>query len=406
MILEFRVKNFLSFSDEQVLSFEASDNNYLEDYHCIDIKPGVRILKTAMIYGANASGKTNLLKALDFLHKAVLYPRRKREKTGFTPFKFNEKLAKQPGRFEISFFIEETKYVYSLITDDKTIYEEKLIYYPMSQPALIFFRKYNSNKNNFSLEVGSKIKLKSYEIHVLKANTTNVSTIVSSHTKTNINFMELAKVFVWFENFHNIIYPNNLYELAKTSFKITEYKDFLISNLQEADFNISNISIIKNYSEPPDIHFYYTVISETGDEQIVILKEKQALHNDIYEGEESLGTKQYIMLLLELKQCLSENIKIGIDELESSLHPKLVYHFIKAFLNYSKQTNSQMQLIFTTHNADLLNEDFIRKDIIWFAEKQKNRSSKLYPLSKFETQKNITFSKEYKKGKFGAIPKL
>ena len=406
MLLEFKVKNFLSFKDEQVLSFEASDDNSLEDLHCIEVKPGVRILKTAMIYGANASGKTNVLKALEFVHKIALSSKRKRENTGFVPFKFNNECVKKPGYFELSFYIDEIKYVYNITIDSKIIYEEKLIYYPYLQPALVFHRKYDKREDNFTLDVGSKMKLKAYEVHVLKANTTNVSTIISSYTKTNINFEELGKVFRWFEKFRNIIFPDNLYELAGKSVKIPEYKDFLIENLRKADFNITDIETIKNYSGPPDIHFHHTVKNKEGDLKTVVLKEKQGLHNNIYEGEESLGTKQLVTLLLELNESIANNNKLGIDELDSSLHTELLYHYVKLFLHNTKKVSSQMQLIFTTHNISLLNSDLIRKDIVWFSEKKEDGRTELKCLEEFNIRRKNLISEQYKKGNFGAIPDL
>ena len=359
-----------------------------------------------MIFGANASGKTNLLKALEFIHKITLFPKRKRELTGFVPFKFDDAYTKKPGKFKIVFYIKEIKYVYDIIIDSKVIYEEKLVYYPTLKPALIFHRKYNIEKNNFVLEVGSRIKLKSYEIHVLRANTTNVSTIISSYTKTNINFEELEKTYKWFEKFRNIIYPDNLYELADKSNKIPEYKNFLIENLKKADFNITNIETLKNYSEPPDIHFYHTVKNKTGKLKTIILKEKQGLHNNIYEGEESLGTKQLVSLLLELNDSLINNNKLGIDELGSSLHVELLLHFINIFLHTTVVFSSMMQLIFTTHNINLFDSKFIDKHIVWFCEKQSDGQTKLKSLLKFDICKDIALSEQYKKGKFGAIPKI
>ena len=139
MILEFKIENFLSFKEKQTFSFEATSDKHLEDYYCVEVKPGVRILKMGIIYGANASGKTNLLKAFDVLRGMVysIYNnyRGKHDKTGFTTFKFDKEYDKKPGSFELIFFIGSVKYNYSVKLDEFKIYEEKLSYYPSTQPA-------------------------------------------------------------------------------------------------------------------------------------------------------------------------------------------------------------------------------------------------------------------------------
>jgi len=419
MILEFKVKNFLSFKEEQTISFEASTDKYLEDYHCILADKDTKVLRMCMIYGANASGKSNLLIALDFLKKICLETKERNEKTGFIPFSFDQKTKYEPGQFEISFFTEGHRYVYSITIDNKLVYEEKLIYYPGAQPALIFHRQYQKSEDDYSLKTGSKIKVSQVELAVLKSNSLNNMSIISGMSKTNIKFQELNVVYNWFNNILNeIIKPSHdLYRETITQIlhQPVQFKEFIFNGLEKADFNISDI-----YIEPEN-----DIIAENRDykfaEDINLQasyrrKDVYFLHSNKYGDNvftekldikfQSAGTLKYFGLLGLIKMAIDNHKIINFDELENSLHPELINHLLNTYLYHSKLSSSNSQFIFTTHNIDLLASDFVRKDIVWFSEKQSNGSTNLYSLSDFDIRKNLSFVNAYKAGKFGAFPNL
>ena len=426
MILEFKVENFLSIKDEQVLSFEATSDKHLSEYHVVEIKPGVKILKMAMIYGANASGKTNILKAFDFLRDFAVNPREKGQNTGFVPFKpfisENNEIKNiinsnsRFGRFEIIFFVNQKKYKYILKIDSLKVIYEKLYFYPKTQPAELFSRDFNDNIKGYNLKFGSKIKPKKINEEILKTFTLENSSLISTMSKFDImfeikerndnnikfsslkenkqNYVEISNVFDFFKD-TNICFKK-ISLLSKSIFKdVIEdpiyYKEYILPKLKKADFNIIDYEIINE---------------KIGVENIYKIKFKHKVSNKkffyLYDFEESVGTNLYFGLIAWLGRLNGVNNIWAIDELESSLHPELVNHFINTFLYEVKNTNSQ--LIFTTHNINLLDEEFVRKDIVWFTNKKEDGSTELYSLADFNIRKELSFSKAYKNGAFGATP--
>jgi AAA15 family ATPase/GTPase len=418
MILEFKVRNFLSFKNEQVVSFEASSDKYLKDYHCIDIDEDTQALRVSVIYGANASGKSNLLIAIDFLRKMCISTRERDQKTGFVPFRFDQKTKEEPGFFEISFFTNNYKYIYSLSLDNKRIYEEKLVYYPGAQPALIFQRIFENN-DEYSLKTGSKIKINPVEISVLKSNTLSNMTIISGFSKTNIKFQELKIAFDWFNQIlkgivrpSDDIFRNTILNLLEQP---VQFREFLLAGLEKADFNISDIFIepdnppVQSY-EGMNVLSDFNAMTYYNKNKVFFIH--KALDNDqeIYEKLDarfqSAGTLKYFGLLGYIKMAIDNNLILNFDELENSIHPELFNHLINLYLYHSKMNGSKSQLIFSTHLIDLLDSEFTRKDIIWFTEKQTDGSTQLYSLSDFDIRKNLSYLNAYKAGKFGALPNI
>lgn len=419
MIIEFKVKNFLSFRDEQILSFEASSDKHLEDYHCIKVDEDVKVLRICMIYGSNASGKSNLLLALDFLRKICLETKERNAKTGFFPFGFDQGTKNEPGYFEISIYAKGKKYVYSVSIDATFVHEEKLVYFPSAQPALIFHRQYLKATDDYILKTGSKIKVNPIELAVLKSNTLNNMTLISGFSKTNIKFPELSNVYNWFnDTLKAIIKPSNeLYRetISQIINQPLHFKEFIFDGLEKADFNISDIYIEpeaeiipenKEFNKVDDINLmasyrrkdvYFLHQSKQGDD---LFTEKLDIKF------QSAGTLKYFGLLGLIKLAIDNHLIINFDELENSLHPELINHLINTYLYHSKLGGSCSQFVFTTHHIDMLAADFVRKDIVWFTEKRNDGSTNLYSLSDFDIRKNLSFINAYKAGKFGALPNL
>ena len=416
MIAQFKVKNFLSFKEEQMLSFEASSDKYLKEYHCVEVNLDEKLLRLAIIYGANASGKSNLLLAIDFLRKISLKNKNRNEKTGFIPFGFDDINKREPGFFEISIYIQGVKYIYSLVLDEDVIYEEKLVYYPGKQPATVFYRKHSTNENDYILKTGSTIKISLVELAVLKSNTLNNMTIVAGFSKTNIPFIELQLIYDWFEKgMSGIIRPmNDLYRqtISDISDKPIGYKQFIIENLENADFNITDIQIENEDILYPDKNkdAKFSIVSDNitryRKKKVYFTHRTKDKQSKLSIDLQSSGTLQYLGLIGKLKNMIEHSSVLNIDELENSLHPDLVNHFINTFLYHSKKENSQSQFIFTTHDVGLLAEDFVRKDIVWFTEKDEDGSTNLFSLDDFDIRKNLSFLKAYQAGKFGAVPNL
>ncbi len=390
MLIDFKVSNHYSFYSQVEFSMEASNEKNVQEYIIEKINKE-KLLKLALIYGANASGKTNLLKAISDLTDLVVEKRQK--KIDFiSPFKFNKYAKNEPTIFDITFIKNNIKFNYFLQIEQGIITAERLEAYLTSQPSLIFFRE--KNKKDFDLQTGYKIKLKRHEVKILKSFTNAYSTILSSVPFLNIKNELLNIAFEWFDKIDflerdetdlmNFEYYKEFFE------KNIDAKNFVINLLQKSDFNIIDF----DFQETNDKNYKYEPIFKHKANNITTWLE---------EYEESEGTLTSFGLFCYFAELIFDDIDILlIDELENSLHPNLLPFFINAFLYYTK--DKKKQIIATTHNINLLSEKFIRKDIIWFTEKKNNAETELFSLYDFNIRKDLSFFKAYKNGKFGAIP--
>lgn len=424
MILELKFKNFLSFKDEVVFSFEATSDKYLEDYYVAEPEPGVRILKMAMIYGANASGKSNVLHAFDFVRSFVKrIPTQSEKSTEFIPFKFvdNQDL---PGSFDMIFYIEGTKYKYSLVLDEEKVHSEILHYYPGTQPAIIFERTLDIKNDTSVLKFGSKIKLSDQAIEAIQLKTLKNMSVFAAFTQVNISLPQLNIPLNWFrKQFMPMIDPySSLTNYSDSYIKKDErVKNQALDFINKADFNISAVSFKKQTTWLDDEVLKLIEAGSMPDEQKHKLLNEKAIHIDkrLFEHKiiinnkakyyslpdelESKGTLRYYGLSAPFFNAISNDSFLSIDEIGTALHPLLVMHFLKEFLKKSNKA----QLLFSTHNDSLLSEkDIIRKDAIWFTEKDKQGITSLYSLSDFNIRKELSYYNAYKQGKFGAIPNL
>ncbi len=420
MILEFKVENYLSFREEQVLSFDPSSDKEYESQYCVQVKEGVKVLKLGLIYGANASGKTNLLKSLEFLRKFVLRQKSdKTESTGVIPFQFDNSYIEKPSRFELTFYLNQIKYVYSVVLDDKRVIEENLVYYPGIQPAVFFERWFDEKKEKSVIKFGGTIDLKASDKKLIEGLTISNSSVFSAFSKANTEKSIFDDVFNWFsEDFMQMIHPKtDLFGWTSSRLeKDNLCRDFVLEVLQKADFNISSIDIDEE-DIPIDEELESKISSMDMPEHLKeeILQKKMLKAKDISFQHttrlmeknlprklESNGTIRFYGLGGVLNKLLSSNTFLCIDEIENSLHYDLVAHFVKTFLMNSNNS----QLLFSTHDINLLNEDFLRRDTVWFADKNEFGASELYSLLDFKLHKNLSAYNAYKIGKLGAKPEL
>ncbi len=423
MILNFSVQNFGSIKDKQTLSFEADKSAHLEDAYVINLG-GHRILKLALIYGANASGKTTVLKALDFLRAIVLEPESKKtSELNFNPFLFNQNTPKQNSIISITLFQNNIKYYYEVTFFKKAIVSEELYFYNPNK-ANVFKRKTNLSNQFTEIAFGSKIPTDKVFEKTLEANTLWNNTVMGGYLKTNIDLKELQEVVDWFRNYLSpMVYTKTELEGFVTS-RIENNiiaKADVVTILKKADFNISDIVIQEDEEKIPDglIEFLKKQVTAPSD-KIKELEEKGRLTavNVAFEHTvnhakyilplelESQGTRRYYGYAGLLVLLIKNSTAFSIDELEASLHPELYLHFLLSFLLNSKTS----QLIATTHNREILdNKDIFRNDVIWFTDKQENCSTELYSLIDFDSAvvRNTTnILNAYKSGKINGTPNL
>ena len=401
MLKSIKISNFKSINEEIELSFEPAIKKELDEYYFTEDN----LLKIALIYGPNASGKTNIIKAIDFLRNFIFNPPKdKEEKIRLTPFKFTD-TPKDTSKFILEFIENNFSFVYEIhISNNQVIYENlKSKDLSLSKPryADVFIRKEE-------IKWGSKIKIKTQEKDILKLNTLPNISLLSAYLRVNLEIIEIEKVFSFFKKILPAIYPTTdllgfvLEKLEKQ--EIT--KEEIIKVLKNADFAIDDFNIEE---KEPEIEFLEFLKNIGKEEDFNNFKKIEIIFNHLQKyqlefKEESLGTQRFYQLAAILVIVFKNSYIIPIDEIESSLHPDLLKFFILIFLSNSKNS----QLILTTHTRELLFEkDILRKDVIWFCEKKEDLSTDLFSLSDFsEVRDNTSIYNYYKYGKFGAIPNI
>jgi AAA15 family ATPase/GTPase len=424
MIVNFSVQNFGSIKDKQTLSFEADKSTHLEDHYIIKTNSGLRLLKLALIYGANASGKTTILKALDFLREIVLEPAKKKtDSLEFNPFLFDTKTPKQNSVLSLDFIQNEVRYFYEVEFNKNAIVNEELNFFNPNK-ANVFKRTTDIKKQFTEITFGSKIKKDKAFEKTLESNTLWNNTVLGGFLKTNIELKELKEVTDWFKDYlKRLIYTRtDLQGYVTERINKTEIeKELVVNILRKADFNISNILIQEEEKDIPDgfLEFIEKQL-KTPDEQINKLKSKRKITSVNLEFEhsvndkkytlpfelESQGTRRYYGFAGLLSLLIRNSVAFPIDELEASLHPELYIHFLLSFLINSNKS----QIIATTHNREILDsKDIFRNDVIWFADKSETCSTELYSLSDFDSsivRDTSNIFNAYKSGKLGGTPNL
>jgi AAA15 family ATPase/GTPase len=420
MIVEFNVKNFGSIKDKQTLSFEADSSTHLSNQYFLEgTSDDVKLLKLALIYGANASGKTTLLSALDFFRDLVLYPIGKRtEELNFYPFLFDPNTAKQNSFMSLEFIQNKVRYLYEIEFSEQAIVKEELTFYNPNK-AKVFKRTTDLDKQLTKIAFGSKIRTDKTFEKTLESNTLWNNTVLGGYLKTNIELRELREVLDWFRKYLRPIVDTkvNLESFVIDNLEDSQFdKEDIISILKQADFNISGIAYDEIEPMTEDLEKLMRAMNVT-EERLAKMKSKpprKVILEHTVNGEsyklpihlESEGTKRYFGFAGLLALLIKKPSAVQIDELELSLHPDLYLHFLLTFLMNSKHS----QLIATTHNREILsNRDVFRADAIWFTNKSENAGTELYSLADFDSsviRDSTNVLNAYKTGKLRATPNL
>jgi len=426
MLINFSIQNFGSIKDKQTLSFEADKSKHLEDYYVINAN-GLRLLKLGLIYGANASGKTMILKALDFLRMLVLFPAmNKLEFLIFEPFKFDDNTIKENTIFEIEFLQNDVRYYYEVELNTNSIVREELFAYNTSKKYNIFSRTTDLQNETTKIKFGNKIKIDKITERQFENITLWNNTVLGGFLKMNFASNELSDTINWFSDFLSPLVdlktPINLL-VTNNIDKYNINKKIILEILKKADFNISDILIKKEDSEiPGDFIEALAKNNYIPKEKAEELKKKNKATSANVEFEhtikgnsyslpfemESLGTQRYYGIAGLLYRLIEDPSLLSIDEIESSLHPDLFQHFLLSFLANSKNS----QIIATTHNREILNnKDIIRPDAIWITDKDNdNCATELYSIADFGSsvvrKDTGSFYNAYKIGKLGGTPNL
>ncbi|MBP5229221.1 MAG: ATP-binding protein [Bacteroidales bacterium] len=424
MIAEFKIRNFYSLRDEQTLSFIPTNDNTFRDIYTEEVADDVSLLKIGCIYGSNASGKTNILKALDFFSKFMVDDSlNKGDEIGFVPFLLDEVSEKERTQFEMTFYLNREKYKLSLVLDKKVIHEETLQVYSSFQPTLLYKRTYNAERDATDIMFGGKVGLVKKSREAIEGNAINNRTVIASFGKSNVEKSRLNLVYEFFsQRIAPIMYPQSSL-MGFTKRRITKDKDgrlkkFILHFLKASDFNISDIAIheeevnitpemeliIKNTPGMPEKAKEEVLKKGTlqSDEMFFVHQTSNG-DKELYEELESRGTKRYMGLAAILYDLLVHGVILPVDEIETSIHYELLSYFIKVFLVNSKRGT---QLIVSTHDINLLDEDYIRRDVIWFTDKNDGGETQLIRLSTLGLHKTLSVYNAYRQEKLVDLPFL
>ena len=424
MIAEFKIRNFYSLRDEQTLSFIPTNDDTSRDIYTEEVADGVSLLKIGCIYGSNASGKTNILKALDFFTQFMINDDlNKGDEIGVVPFLLDDVSRQERTQFEMTFYLNREKYKLNLVLDNKVIYEETLQVYSSVQPTLLYKRTYNAEKDATDIVFGGKVGLVKKSREAIEGNTFNKRTVIAAFGKSNVEKSRLNLVYDFFsQRIAPIMYPQSSL-MGFTKRRITKDRDgklkkFILHFLKASDFNISDIAI---HEEEVNITPEMELLIKNTSGMPVKAKEeilkKGTLHSDemffvhhtsngdkeLGEELESRGTKRYMGLATILYDLLVHGVILPIDEIETSIHYELLSYFIKVFLVNSKRGG---QLIVSTHDINLLDEDYIRRDVIWFTDKNDCAETQLIRLSTLGLHKTLSVYNAYKQEKLVDLPFL
>ena len=424
MLIEFNTQNFLSFKDFTTLSMVIAESfKEHQDTHIIQTGSKLNLLKSAVVYGNNASGKSNLLEAMNFMKQTVLNSYRdalmenSERKFPLVKFALNTKTEKDTSFFEITFIQKETKYRYGFEIDYDKIVAEWL-FHTTSKEVYLFKRekqKIEVNKSAFKEGLGKEEDVKenvlflSYLASLGKETSTNIVDWFKKfnfvngihdrgHKRFTIDKLKSDKqFFLWVLNFMKYL---EIVNLATTEEDVDEI-DLETLREKEKDEEIINLlsSIQKIQSKQPKRDQLITFHRKYDENNVLV--DTVPFNFDMQESE---GTKKLLYLLGPWYDTLQNGKVLIIDELDSRLHSHLTLRLVGFFHTFNKR---KAQLICAVHDISLLNKETFRRDQIWFVEKNQFGASELYSLADFKTDKvrnKSAFDKNYLEGKYGAIP--
>ena len=433
MLLRFVVSNFLSFDKET--EFNMLAGSFKTHKHHVYNAGKVDVLKAAAIYGANGAGKSNLIIAIEFLRDAVKDGAIE-ESVNTNKFKLNKANKDKPVSFEIEFSIEKKIYSYGVSFDNQSVVEEWLYESGITtEDKLIFERKQTKSKKP-SIQVSEKLKktvkqkllIELMEENLLKSNELFIGKTDTFKAKEIINARN------WIVENLIIVYPGSKFQyLVQMISQSSGFNDFANELLNTFDTGATELGIettdfnkffgedgesIKNEYHS-ELENGESILWETSLGNVLISKEKNkyivkklvAIHKSVDNEpvsfdlfQESDGTQRLLDFIPAIVSILHNDSTYIIDEIDQSLHPALIRALIQKIMN---DDTTQGQIVFSTHESNLIDLEIFRQDEIWFAEKDKAAgSTQLYSLSDYKPRYDLDIRKGYLQGRFGAIPFL
>ncbi len=439
MLISFSVENHLSFKERCKLSLLPSKGTKHAS-HIIksDASNGFHALKMSVIYGANASGKSNLIKSMSHAQSLIVDGVALGKKINYFPFKLSTETESAPSRFEFEIKIGQKYYAYGFVVDRYRFKEEWLYEVNKTRDKCIFERSVSEGEyvyefSNLKFNNDEHEQFFRFTATGTPENRLFLREFVERNVIKKIDYLnEINQVYKWFDHKLTIIFPNSKYSGLELHVKENENRNKIskilssfdtgIDEIKTQELNVTDTSldipdglkrkIIEEIddddaiiiSSPTDTRYLF---KKEGDDikinKLVSSHKNENQEERIFEiSEESDGTQR----LLDLAPCLidlilKERVYV-IDELDRSLHPEITMSIVDAFLNNT--SGKESQLVVTTHETNILDQDLIRKDSVWFTQKEKDGSSSLYSLQEFKPRFDKDIRRGYLAGRFGGVP--
>ena len=417
MIRDFWVKNYLSIRDQQELSFVAKGPS---SELVTEVADGVFLYKLGILYGSNASGKSNMLIAMNEVFRLLIMPKSDStvEIGGCIPFV----LAKDdPTEMHVSFYADDTRYDYDVKFNGKHILSEALYYYPNKSKSLFYERSFVGENVQADIKFGASLKLQVKTQESIRENTLNNHSVLSVCRKAALkeDIAPFNTLQNWImDNYHEIDGDGDkgIVEILKDAYGNPKKRKFYNTMLQKADLNILEYRpVVEDRLVPSEFRERIQkenipeemkdVLLKPTSDSITFLNHSDNGDFDIPLRWQSKGTQKYIRILDALYDMISSSHVYYLDELGEDLHNDLLYYYLNVFLFNSEKS----QLIITSQETTLLSQDLINENrgVVWFVEKNKETASSEYSRGdSFGLHKNLSLYNSYRIGRLGAKPEL
>ena len=417
MIRDFCVKNYLSIRDKQELSFLAKGPS---SELVTEVAEGVFLYKLGILYGSNASGKSNMLIALNEVFRLLVLPKSDATQriNGSIPFVHTKD---EPTEMHVSFYANGIRYDYDVRFNDKYILNEALYYYPNKSKSLFYERTFVGDNVQAEIKFGSSLRLFVKTQESIRENTLNNHSVLSVCRKAALkeDIAQFNILHRWImENYHDVDgdVEKGLVEILKDAYSNPKKRKFYNIMLQKADLNILEYRPIVEDRHIP-VEFSERIQKENIPEEMkeALLKstsDSVAFINHSINGDfeiplkwQSKGTQKYIRILEALYDMITSSHVYYLDELGEDLHYDLLYYYLNVFIFNSEKS----QLIITSQETTLLSQDLINENrgVVWFVEKNKETASSEYSRGdSFGLHKNLSLYNSYRIGRLGAKPEL
>jgi len=427
MLVEFTVTNFRSIRESQTLSMVAGSGKELRDTHTVTPKGPATpastakpvklptLLRSAAIYGPNASGKSNLLEAFHFMHDFVqssAMDRKAKAPIKTQPFLLDKASKTDPSEFEVTFIMGGVRYQYGFALTRERVMEEWLFAWPKGSSQTWFQRSYDADTDTDIWEYGPSLKGKKADVQ--KATRPNA---LFASMAAQYNHEQLSVISDWFYertfliNRHHFNNPQRLAELTMEDYveqgDVTPVRNFL----RAADLGIDTVDFRRYTLSSADLpdnlprDLVEQLTSEERTEPLFLHSHSDGEVTERFTWDlESDGTKAMFGLAGPWLNAIKHGMLVIVDELDRSLHPKLV-QFLVELIHNPEYNRNNAQLIFTTHDVTTMDELF-RRDQMWFVEKNREHATTITPLSDYSPRKGEALQRGYMAGRYGALPEL